>query len=60
MPKDKKGYNNVLVIVDRFSKLLWYIFCKDIIIGKKAVILYYKGPYRIIDLLKEVISNRGP
>ncbi|KAK1773178.1 hypothetical protein QBC45DRAFT_340491, partial [Copromyces sp. CBS 386.78] len=49
--KDKKGYNNVLVIVNRFSKLFWCILYKDIVIGKKVAVLYYKGLYRILGFL---------
>ena len=60
MPKDKKGYNNFLIIINRFSKLSWYVLCRDIVIGKEAARLYYKGPYRIFKLFKDVTSDKGP
>jgi hypothetical protein len=60
MPTDQKGYNNLLVIIDRLSKAPWCILCKDTATAKDAARMYYKGPFRAYFLPEEIISDCGP
>jgi transposase InsO family protein len=60
MPKDKKGYNNVFVIVDRLTKSCWTIPCQDTVTAPIAAQLFYEGPYRIFGLPRSIVSDRGP
>lgn len=60
IPKDKHGYNNMYMMVDRLSKSIWTVKCYKTAIAADAVMLYYKGPYRCYSLLRSVVSNRGP
>lgn len=60
MPKDKKGHNNVLMIVDRLSKATWMAAYFTTATAADAARLYYEGPYRIYGLPRSIVSNRGP
>jgi predicted aspartyl protease len=60
MPKDRKGYNNLMVIIDRLCKACWTIPCKDDITAPIAAMLYYKGPYRVFGLPRSMVTDRGP
>ena len=60
MPKDRHGYNMIMVIMDRFTKASWSIPCKDKVTARYAAVLYYRGPCRVFGFPDEVISNRGP
>ena len=60
MPLDKLGFNNVLVMVDRFSKMVWTCPCKDTTTARDMAFLYYQGPFRVFGPPKEVISDNGP
>ena len=60
MPKDRHGYNMIMVIMDRFTKASWSIPCKDKVTARDAAVLYYRGPCRVFGFPDEVISNRGP
>ena len=60
MPKDKRGYDNALVIVDRFSKAAWTIPCTREATAKDAAQMYYNGPFRVHGYPDSVITDRGP
>jgi len=60
MPRDRKGYDNVLVMVCRLAKLLWSIPYTKNITARDAARIYYDGLFRVFRLPEEVISNRGP
>lgn len=59
-PKDKYGFDNALVIIDRLTKASWTIPCTKEATARTAAKLYYEGPYRVHGLPQEVISDRGP
>ncbi|KAL0465908.1 hypothetical protein QR685DRAFT_451844, partial [Neurospora intermedia] len=50
-------YNNVLVIIDRFSKIVWIYLYKNSVTVKDAIYLFYKGPFRLFGLPREVIET---
>jgi transposase InsO family protein len=60
MPKDKKGYDNVLVIIDRLSKLVWCTPCQRTATARIAARMYYDGPWRLLGNPESVVSDRGP
>lgn len=60
MPMDKRGYNNVLVTIDRLSKIVWSTPCTTSATAKNTAMMYYEGPYRIFGVPKEIVSDRGP
>lgn len=57
---DKRGYNDVLIIIDCFSEIVQTYLYKDLVIVKNIALLFYKGPFRIFGLFGEIISNNGP
>ena len=59
-PKDRYGYDNALVMIDRLSKALWTQACSSTATARGAARIYYEGPYRVYGLPKEVISDQGP
>ena len=59
-PKDKYGFDNALVIIDRLTKAPWTIPCTKGATARDAAKLYYEGPYRVHGLPLEVISDQGP
>ena len=59
MLKNKYSFNNALVIINRLSKAIWIILYKDFVMVKIVTLLYYKGPFYIYSLLKEIVINRG-
>lgn len=60
MPKDKAGYDNLFVMIDRLSKTSWCVPCHRTATSKDAARMYYEGPFRIFGIPEEVTSDRGP
>ena len=60
MPRDKHGFDNALVMVDRLSKSSWVTPCTENATARDAARMYYEGPYRVHGMPEEVISDRGP
>jgi hypothetical protein len=58
--QDKKGYNMVLILVDRFGKRTISIPCKKTIDAKETARLYIKYVYRIYRPPETIVSDRGP
>jgi len=59
LPTDRNGYNIVIILVDRFSKRLFLIFCYKDIDAKEVARLYIHYIYRIYGPLETIIFNRG-
>lgn len=59
-PKDKHGYDNCFVVVDRLSKLSFSIPCKKTVTAKDAAQLYYEHIYRTHGTPLSITSDRGP
>ena len=60
MPKDKKGYNNIFVIVDRLSKKPILVPYYKTIGAKSLAELYIRDVYRHYRVPNSIISDRGP
>ena len=52
-------YNYILVIVDRFMKIAYYLAIKKIIIAKKLAKLFFFKIACKFSILVRIISNRG-
>ena len=53
------GYDTVLVIVDRFSKMAHFVPCSKIISGEETVDLFLKNVVRLHGLPEDITSDRG-
>lgn len=60
MPRDRKGYDNLLVMVCLLSKRSWCIPCTQGVTAKDVAKMYYYGPYRVFGLPQQIGSDRGP
>lgn len=60
MPKDKQGYDNVLIVVDRLSKFVQTLPCHTTVTARDAACLYYTRIFGIFGCPESVVSDRGP
>lgn len=58
--KDKHGYDNVMVVVDRLGKRPFSLPCHKEVKAKDTAWLYYKHIYRIYGLPDTIVSDRDP
>jgi transposase InsO family protein len=59
-PKDRKGYDNVFVVVDRLGKRAFSLPCEKTVTAAQAAELYYTHIWRIYGTPETVTSDRGP
>jgi transposase InsO family protein len=55
-----QGYNAVLVVICRLTKMAHYISCKDTCNAKEVARLYAHHVWKLHGLPKTVVSDRGP
>jgi transposase InsO family protein len=60
LPRDRNGYDTVMIMVDRFGKRCISIPCKKTTDAKEAAKLYIQYPYRIYGPPDTIVSDRGP
>ena len=60
LPKDRGGYDAVMILVDRFGKRPISIPCCKTITAKEAARLYIQYPYRIYGPPDTIVSDRRP
>ena len=53
-----KGYDYIFVVVDRFSKMAYFIPCKKTLDVEHVIELFFKEIVRLYELLKSIISDR--
>ena len=53
------GYNAIIVIVDRLTKIRYFIPTITAIIVYDVVNIYVDYVYRLYELLDTIVSNRG-
>ena len=58
-PIDKKGYDNIFVIIDRFGKKTFLLFYKKTVIAVQAAELYYIYVWKIYNISETIIFDRG-
>ena len=59
-PPDKKGYDNVFVVVDRLSKRCFSLPCHKTATAEQAADMYYRYIWRVSGPPRSIVSNRGP
>jgi hypothetical protein len=59
-PKDKSGYNLIMVIIDRLSKQAIFIPCHKTIDSRGMAELFVQWVYQFGHTPKTIISDRGP
>ena len=57
---ESKGYDSILVIVDRFSKMCHLIPCQERIDASQTAELFLKNVVRLHGLPIDIVSDRGP
>jgi hypothetical protein len=60
LPKDRNGYDIVMIMVDRFGKRSISILCKKTIDAKEVAQLYIHYIYWIYGPPDTIVSDRGP
>ncbi len=59
MPKDNKGYNIIIVFINRFSKKAVIILCRKTATTKNLAKIYVIYYYYYLGLPNSVVSNHG-
>jgi hypothetical protein len=59
LPETKQGFDSVLVVVDRFTKLAHFIPCKKNLTSHQLADLFVKEIFRLHGLPSEIVSDRG-
>jgi hypothetical protein len=54
------GYNAILVIIDRLTKMKHFIHCKKTCNSEKVARLYVKYIWKLHGLPRTIVSDRGP
>jgi len=55
-----RDHNSILVVYDRFSKMLHFIAITEIIMAEGLIKLFKDNVWKLHGLLESVISDRGP
>ena len=58
MPRDKKGFDKVVVFIDRLSKVSVTLPCKKDGTARDTADLYFTYVYRYYDLPDSIVSDR--
>jgi len=54
------GYNAIMVVVDRFTKMAHYMPCTKDVTAEDVAMLFVQNVYRLHGMPEHVISDRGP
>jgi hypothetical protein len=60
LPCSKKGHDAVLVVVDRFTKMVKFIPTMKTVTAEGAARLFFDNVFRMMGMPKEIISDRDP
>lgn len=60
LPRTARGKNFIMVIVDRFSKRVWYEPCRSTVTGKQAARIIFDRVVRHQGLPEIIVSDRDP
>jgi hypothetical protein len=55
-----QGYDAILVVVDRLTKMKHFLLCKGTCDSKEVAQLYIEHIWKLHGLPKTIISDRGP
>lgn len=56
---DCKGYNSIMVVVDRFTKMAHFVPCTNTITGEETAVLYIDRVFRHHGIPTDVTTDRG-
>ncbi|PRP72887.1 hypothetical protein PROFUN_16906, partial [Planoprotostelium fungivorum] len=54
-----QGFNSIMVVVDRFTKMSHFIPCKNTITSEEAAWLYIDRVFRLHGIPEKIVSDRG-
>jgi transposase InsO family protein len=54
------GYDAILVVIDRLTKMKHFIYCKKTCNSKEIARLYVKYIWKLHNLPRTIVSDRGP
>jgi hypothetical protein len=60
LPKTSRGNDSICVFVDKLSKLVHFVACKEEVSAKKFAELYVDHVFRLHGLSREFITDRDP
>ena len=55
-----QGYNSILVVVDRLTKMVYFIPTTEKVTAKELARLFRNNVWKLYSLPKSIISDRGP
>ena len=58
LPKTSNGFDSIFSLVDRFSKMAHFIYCKKTFDVVQVIDIFFKENWRLHGLPKSIISNK--
>ena len=60
MPRDREGYDNVFVVIDRLSKQPISVPCLKTVTAQDMAKIFIRTVYRYYGAPETIVSDRGP
>ena len=57
LPRNRKGRDSIFVVVDRFSKMAYFIVCHEIDDDTHIVELFFREVMHLQDIPRTIVSN---
>ena len=59
LPRTQKSKDSIMVVVDRFSKMVHFVSCDKIVDASHMVDLYFREIVRLHRIPKSMVSNKN-